>query len=213
MRLSLRNPRLFVAVIALAIPAIRAVPAFADTYKETFVQSDGRAGPAGIDDAGDFVIAEQFYGESPCGSDPLLCFFTYYVGQSAPVITATMPDLDYDNGTRCNPVLFTGFEAHGGVCNNGHSFVGGDSPVAQDGSFSIGIWAGPDPTTNPIFPGTFDGGDMNANGDVVFDDASEGLVVYFTDLSTVAAEPNTFILIGTGCLSLLGALRRRVSHI
>ncbi len=212
MRPSLKNLRPLLTVIALTIPSIiSAKPAIADTYVATYIVSDGSAHPVGIDDAGDFVISERSGEESPCGADAVNCFYTYYVGDPTPVVTATLPDLDYDNGAECEPVLFPGLDVIHGVCNNNHSVVGGD--YLSGSILYFGVWTGPDPITDRIYPGSFDGGEMNANGDVVFDDEEVGGIIYLTDLSTVTPEPSTFILLGTGCLSLLGALRRRAPHI
>jgi hypothetical protein len=76
------------------------------------------------------------------------------------------------------------------------------------------VFDGPD-VSDVISYGTFDGGHINANGDAVFIDGFADELIFAQDLTTAATpEPNSLILFGTGCLSILGTLRRyKSSHV
>jgi hypothetical protein len=158
----------------------------------------------GIDDSGAYVVNLSANYTNPCGTYYASCFATYYPGNSNPVYSSSAPALSYDDGYACDPVLFPGLTPMHGVCNDGHAIVGG----FYDNQF--GIWNGPDPVADLIDAnGSFDGGDMNANGEVVFiDGRHDTLDVAGAPLISIAPEPNSLILLGTGCISMLVTFRR-----
>jgi PEP-CTERM motif len=112
--------------------------------------------------------------------------------------------LAFDNGTTYSIGLdasFTPQTTANGICNNGHEIFG----AFVNG---FGVFDGPD-TSDKFFGGTFDGGFINANGDAVFIDGHDDELIFAQDLTTASTpEPSSLFLLGTGCLSLLGTLRR-----
>ncbi len=213
MLLLLGKSRLALAT-ALAILPLTQAPALADTYQITFVLHTQDEAFVGIDDAGDYVVnltnGISISGPpGPCGAGASTCFETVYSGSSTPVYTTTAPILTYDNGTPCAPTLFSGLTPQKGVCNNGHTVVGGMGGATD----SFGVWDGPDPIADLLlFGATFDGGYMNASGDVVFIDGHDDELIAATDLSSPRPipEPGGLLLLGTGFLSFIGAIRRRI---
>jgi hypothetical protein len=201
---SFRSCLATVAIILTTIVA--AHTAKADTYQVTVVEHTQSENFLGIDDKGDFVINDNGTNAIKCGElpgDP--CFEVFLVGQS-PFFTTTAPVLAFDSGTPCTVVLDASFPpqlAAPGVCNNGHEIFGFFTGTIQ------GVFDGPDVSDLILSPGTFDGGFINANGDAVFIDGIADELIFAQDLSTASTpEPSSLLLLGTGCLSILGTLRR-----
>jgi hypothetical protein len=207
---SVRNLRASVAMTTLAIFfLIAARPAPADVILMS--QSDSFLG---IDAKGDFVVTFGNPFANPCGGDGS-CFATYYVGQSSPVLSTSPPALTYDNGSPCTPIVPRGMVVSNAVCNSGHEIYGGEyfPPVPNpnlpnDGEIR-GIWFGPNLMTDYLGPESFDGGFINSRGDAVFIDGLDNTLDAVFGLPPVPTpEPGSLILFGTGCLALLGRLRR-----
>ena len=195
------------SLVALAILALTtAVPTLADTYTATVVAHTQDENFYGIDAIGDFTInvsnnASLFAG---CGGmDFRPCYETFYRNQSSPVITTAPPSLTLDDGSPCTPVVAPGMEIFNAVCNNGHEIYGG-----LFNSATIGVWTGPDPIADLLLsPGSFDGGFINSKGDAVFIDGHDDELIFADDLTSDTPEPSSFVLLGTGCLSMLGVFR------
>jgi len=190
--------------LLLALSLIAAHPAPADTYKVTIVDFTDSENFGGIDDKGDFFINDNLDNARKCGEqsgDP--CFELFLVGQ-APVFTTTRPILQEDNGASCtitlNPI-FAPQTTASGICNNGHEIFWAST------SGGPRVFDGPD-LSDQFFVGTFDGGLINANGDAVFIDGVADELIFAQDLTTATPEPDSLLLLGTGCLSLLGSFRR-----
>jgi hypothetical protein len=201
--MSFRSCLISIAVLSISLVAA-ARPATADTYNVTVVAHTQDESFVGIDGNGDFAVNVSNHNDaSTCGGhlgDP--CFEVFLLSQS-PYFTSTAPVL-VDNGSPCTIVLDAGFgqTTPEGICNNGHEIFGALT--------TVGVWDGPDPSDLLLAAGTFDGGAfMNANGDAVFIDGHDDELIFAQDLTTAATpEPGSLLLFGTGCLSLLGTLRR-----
>jgi hypothetical protein len=194
------------AAIALIVLTLNAThTAKADTYKITVVDHTQSENFLGIDDKGDFVVNDS-NNSFKCGEiigDP--CFEVFLVGQS-PFFSTTAPILNFDNGASCSVVLDASFAPQPtalGICNNGHEIFG-----AFTGTI-LGVFDGPDVSDLILGAATFDGGHINANGDAVFIDGFADELIFAQDLTTASTpEPNSLLLFGTGCVSILATLRR-----
>ncbi len=216
MRTMPAHPHLFTSLLTFAVLLLAANPnAHADAYSLEVVAHTDAAGFYGIDAAGDFAIDWTQKPTPECGLHPTSCYATYYNnGSVTPVYTNAAPNLVLDNGSDCKPAIGGAFLVEAGICNNGHYIIQGVYNLPNN-TQKIGIWGGPDPdvVANFLGYGLLDGGFMNSSGDAVYIDSSNDTLVFADDLSTstVAPEPSSLILIGTGALAFLERLRRRLA--
>jgi hypothetical protein len=206
---SFRTGFIVCSLIVLTLVAVR--PAKADQYSISVVQITQDTSFSGLDDQGHAVINEDdnsyLCGEIFGGT----CFEIYEPGQS-PVFSVNAPALIYDNGTPCTIALDASFapqETAHGICNNGHEVF---AAVPSSG-FLERAYDGPDRSDE--IPGTLlDAPELlDANGDFAYIEAADNRIIYAQDLTTIATpEPDSIVLLGTGCLTLVGTLRRNLKR-
>jgi hypothetical protein len=205
--MSLSHRCCYAASSLLALVFAAARPAQADSYKVTVVDITQDENFLGIDDKGDFVVNDSNH-SSKCGEmsgNP--CFEVFLAGQT-PYFSPTAPMLTFDNGSSCTVALDASFAPQttaSGICNNGHEIFGAVPTV-------FAVFDGPD-KSDAFYGGSFDGGFINTNGDAVYIDGLADELIFAQDLTTASTpEPGSLLLFGTGCLAILGSLRRRYTR-
>jgi len=214
-------------IIALLLLTSAAIPAVADSYSMTTVGLPQGSSFYGMDNAGDYVLNITSHSSSTCGGVAVSlgssCFETVYAGQSTPVFSTTPASLAFDDGSSFSISAPTGFQISSAICNNGHLLFSGEYDL--DGTFLTGTWSGFDPITDYLGDMYMGGGFINGNGDAVFTDSIGNTLIYADDLTPPSShqfesnrvsatdpvpEPGTLLLVGTGALSLLTTVRRKL---
>jgi hypothetical protein len=191
---SLGTATLAVAVLLSTSP----MSANADTYTVYNLGVANFNEIYGIDTAGAVVIFD-----SNCVPGAI-CYFTYVNGTVVGEST-TAPNLTYDDGTPCGlPPGFAGPRL--AVCNNGRT--GFESRLNPNGDPN-GIYTGPlSDLTLVQTLGTTDQLALNAVGDFAWTDGTDEKI--FEAVDNTVAEPRSVLLVGSGLISLIGVLRRRL---
>lgn len=155
----------------------------------------------GMDDAGHVVIRD-----GNCGIFD--CYRTYLNGVSTGAPSTAAPVFSWDNGTACTPAVPAGGFVIHGVCNNGrYAFTG----FLASGQHFPGVYSGSVADLSFVWSQGEGLIYMNGMGDIVFDDHfSDTWYVALRDPSAVP-EPSTMLLLGTGIIACVGAVRRRFS--
>jgi PEP-CTERM motif len=189
---------LLAAILPLAatlflVPA----PVHADTYQIFNLGTDNGFNVIDIDTSGVVIIFNTFT------SNYLTVDHSVVVNT-----TSTLPSLTYDNGAACS--VPSGFAARPGgkvICNNGRTGFGSAfNPNGDPG----GVYTGPPSDLTRVDPsGTDDLALLNSSGDFAWDDGLQDGIFEAIDLTTDTPEPGSLLLVGTGCVSLLGVLRRK----
>lgn len=201
MKLSIHCVRAILLATALfAVPAI----SHADTYQIFDLGYGYRSSLVGITDSGTVVI----------GIGEVDVYETWVNGEEVSV-SATNPDLTYDDGTACASVP-AGFSFIS-RCNNGHEVYGTDRYAAAP--YASMIFDGPDLATDFVADGELDQVYLNASGDFVFiyDEGAlgpdgDGFIAEAIDVTTGGTpEPGSLWLLATGAIAGVGVvgLRRR----
>jgi hypothetical protein len=93
------------------------------------------------------------------------------------------------------------------VCNNGRTGFGSRFNPNSD---EDGVYTGPGSSLTLVDPaGTTDAAFLNSSGDFAWTDGLREENFEAIDLTT--PEPNSLLLVGTGCLSMFCLLRRKLS--
>jgi PEP-CTERM motif len=192
------------AICAIAVLLFTSpMSANADTYTVYNLGEANFNNVFGIDTAGAVVI---FNGN--CGDPGASCYTTYVKGIIVGEST-TAPSLTYDDGTPCS--VPSGFAFAGGtpglaVCNNGRTGFG--SRYNPNGD-PAGIYTGPLSDLALVQPfGSTDKLALNGSGDFAWTDGIDEEI--FEAVDTTVPEPSTMLLVGSGLISLIGPLRRRL---
>ncbi|HTC75947.1 MAG TPA: PEP-CTERM sorting domain-containing protein [Edaphobacter sp.] len=188
------KPPLLAAILPLAA-TLFLVPArvHADTYKIIDLGNDNGYNIVGIDNLGQVVIFNTFTS----------VYWTYDNGVLVNT-TSSLPSLTYDNGTPCS--VPAGFNPDGTViCNNGRTGFGSRfNPNGDQG----GVYTGPTSSLTLVeIGGATVATVLNASGDFAWSDGVREESFEAIDLTT--PEPASLLLVGTGCLTLFGVLRRK----
>ena len=208
-----------VLVVAILLGSAR--PALADSYTIFDLGNDNGHGIYGIDTAGDVVV----WGGNGCGRSASTCFVTYTNG-IATSDSSTAPDLVYDDGTSCGSTA-AGFHASKKVCNNG--WIGLGTLYNSNGDPN-GVYVGSGSDLQFLHGGSADQVFLNSLGDFAWTDGqSEEMFVAIANSAPpfntaglsveenfVAAdptpEPGSVLLVGTGLLLFVAAVRRKANR-
>jgi hypothetical protein len=205
-------------LVVMAILLGSARPALADSYTIFDLGNDNGRGIYGIDTSGDVVV----WGGNGCGTAASTCYVTYTNGIAASD-SSTAPDLVYDDGSSCGSAP-AGFNASKTVCNNG--WIGLGSLYNPNGDPN-GVYVGSGLDLQFLHGGSADQLFLNSLGDFAWTDGrdEEMFVAILNSAPSFEAlsfeekfvaadpapEPGSLLLVGTGLLFFVAAVRRKAN--
>jgi hypothetical protein len=189
-----------VTVIAIAL-ICSARPAYADSYTIYDLGDSNARGIYGMGTTGDVVVFQE-----SCGVFGPSCYVTYANGVAVSE-SSTKPSLTYDDGTPCASTP-TGFNASKKTCNNG--LIGLGSLYNPNGDPN-GVYVGSGDNLQLLHGGSADQVFLNSLGDFAWTDGNSDEIFEAVDSSRSAAtpEPGTLLLVATGLLTFMAAVRRK----
>jgi hypothetical protein len=188
-----------VALVAFAL-LLAPNPAHADSYTIFDLGDANGRGIEGIDKTGDVVI----FGLE-CGAI-FPCYTTYVDGHAADP-GPSVPDLVYDDGTPCTSTP-AGFNAGKTVCN--HGYIGLGTLFNPNGK-SGGTYTGSGNNLQFLHTGSADQVFLNSIGDFAWTDGRDEEIFEAIDNTTATPEPGSLLLVATGLLCFVAAVRRKAA--
>jgi hypothetical protein len=224
-----------IVAIVLLFSAAASTHAFADSYSLSTVGIPQSSRFVGIDTDGNYVLDitnTAFHGRPSCGGASVpfnsRCFETVYDSQTPSTFSTTPGFLNFDNGSACSPSAPSGFSTSAAICNNGHMLFSGQ--YTSNGTTMTGVWDGFDPVADYLGDFYLASGFINSKGDAVFVDSIHNKLMFADDQSSSSPltlstfsfesldksdpaptpEPGSLLLVGTGSISLVTILRRKL---
>jgi hypothetical protein len=201
----MRLSKLWFSLAAIIVPSLLLVsPALADTYKIVTLDSDESRFFYGMDAAGNVVLSVDADSNGQC-TTVANCYRTFVNGVLASS-TSAPPVFTIDNGTPCSPSVPSGLTVLNAVCNNGREVF----TARAAGQVYADLYTGPDIVD--LLPGQGQGDFLylNSEGDIVWNDPRTEFWFEAIDLTSQVPEPGSLLLSGTGILTAVGAMRRRL---
>lgn len=203
--------RIAAAGVVCALVSICSV-AKADPFSLYSLQSFRTTSLQGIDAQGDVLTYVNSFTPAP------LYGSTWTIQNPEQSILSTFasaPSFVHDDGAVCTPSLQTGFHVVRAACNGAYAIASIEDDVTDPGKtdYSLRFFGPQFATAGYVINTGFgmsvaDNIKLNENGDFAIDNGYTEQ--QYEGFLTVAPEPSTMALLGTGAIGLCGVMRRRM---